>query len=234
MKKFICSFIIVSLIVISTGTIFAISNNDYSIEILPEYQRSLTGHYINDNGDNIGITVSNQKVANPYTEKNLNDLEDAFINEFEAAKSQVTDELKKTYGSLISEEEISKMIDSMGIEKIMLKEISTCSKNNYKCFHIISKAKMLEQTFYSNQYMIFSDKKSFTITYTTYTEGEPNFEDFEKMLDSFTIVDYKEPAASSIDWSSVVTKGFIGAFIGALAGSTAVIAKKKKNDDTNL
>lgn len=234
MKKFVCSFIIVSLIVISTGTLLAVSNKDYSIDILPEYKQNLTGQYIKDNGDNIGITVSNEKVSNPYTEKNLEMFEKALVDELEAVKPQLAEKFKNVYAGIISEEEIDKMVDSIGVDKIILKEISTCSKNNYKCFHIITRAKMLEQTFYSNQYVVFSDKSYFVITFTTYPEGEPDYSDFEKMMDSFTIVDYKEPSASSIDWSSVVTKGIIGGIIGALVGGIGVVAKKNKKDDKNL
>lgn len=230
MKKNIVISIVFILILSLCNIANAYSTSLFSIDIPESWESDATDSFVNENGDNVNVQVTTSAfgTGNPYTQANLDMLVDEIYNNMDSYRDEIAKSLKESYGEYISESEIKEYVDSFKCDSVDLSEITTCTKNNYKCFHLISKYSMEDYSYYCNQYSIVSENNIFTLTVST--EEKEDFENSELkgIVDSFTINNYKEPKDSGL---SATTIGIIaGACASAVVGIVSY-TKNKKNDN---
>ena len=213
------------------GVVNAYESSKYSIE-LPNYYLSMAQDTFSDaNGNTINIQVSKgDGNGNPYTQENLDRLVNEMYNNVDAYKEQIAESLKETYGSYYSEEQIKPYVDGFKCKSIDTKEITTVSKNKYKCFHIVANYEMGDYSYYCKQYSIASGDEYYTITISAKEKEDLFPQEVSDSIDSFTIKDYQEPKAVN-KTGSIIKYICIGAGCGALAGVLSYFINKnrKKN-----
>jgi len=232
MKKSIVVSIIFILVLSLCNIANAYSTSQFSIDIPENWESDATNSFVNENGDNVNVQINTSPLGsgNPYTQANLDMLVDEIYNNLDSYKDEMAESLKQSYGIYMTESEIKEYVDSFKCNSVDLSEITTCTKNNYKCFHLISNYSMDDYSYYCNQYSIVSGNDIFTLTVST--EEKEDFENSELkgIVDSFTINNYKEPKDSGFDATTI---GIIaGACAGAVVGVVSYSKNKKK--DNNL
>lgn len=232
-KIFIIGFIIFLLVFQSTT--YAYSNDYYSISIPSSYSKIADNFFMDQDGLNINVVVDSHSYkykGEVYTEEHLNDL----IDRFKAiTEEEMLDVLKSTYnqyGVEYKEEELKELSKSIKIETTGTKEITTFSKNNYKCFHFILKITLGEYSYYTNQYQVFARNNFFTLTITGNDLDYFKTQDIKNTINSFTIKNFQEVEQEESIWEKSLVSA-ISAMI--LCGISALISKKQKgNKDKNM
>lgn len=227
MKKIITVLMTLILLTSICTYVNAYSTDKYSIDIPDTFAKVVEGSFSNAEGVNVNIQVTpytykNEKI---YTEQTLNQIEKEMITGIEKELDATKKQLKDQYESYLSEEQINQLMDSFKFEKVETKEISTVTKNNYKCFHLISLCSMGEEKYYSNQYIIFSKTNNYTLTIASSKKEDTETEEMKNVVNSFTINNYEEPVQSSSS-NPILIGAAVGAVIGGLIG--VIKAKKKK------
>lgn len=207
----------------------AYSTSQYSIDIPKSWKMDTTGSFVNEDGNsvNVQITKSEWSLGDPYTQANLDQLVKELYTNVDAYKEEMVQTFKESYGTYLSESEIREYVDSFKCNSVDLSEITTCTKNNYKCFHIIANYSMDDYSYYCNQYAIASGTEIYTVTVSAEEKEDFNDIELKKIVDSFTINNYKEPSGSTL--SPAVIGGIVGAAVGAGVGIAAYIKNKNKN-----
>ncbi len=233
LKKVISLFVLFTGIILisNTAVSYAYSTDKYSIEVPDSYKETSEGSFSNENGNSINIIINRYTYnsADPYTEKNLNEI----VNEFEESSKDefinaIKQELKK-YD--ISEEDIEEYVNNIKIDiNIKTKEISTITSDKYKCFHILTQFTIDGTPCYTDQYCTISNKDMFIITVTADDMKYFNTSEALNMVNSLKINNYKEPSGSS---SKFLTRLIIAAAGGAIIGLIAAIISRitKRNKD---
>lgn len=232
MKKSLISLIIFMLIASLCGFVNAYSTSQFSIDIPETWKSNSTNSFVDGKGNNVNIQITNETFGkgNPYTEKNLNQLVDEIYNNVDSYKDEMVQSLKQTYGAYLTENEIREYVSSFKCNSIDLKEITTCTKNNYKCFHIIANYSMSDYSYYCNQYCIVSDKTIFTLSVSA--DDKKDFEEnaeLKGIVDSFTINNYKEPSDSFLNSTTIGI--LVGACVGAIVGLISYVKNKNKEEN---
>ena len=191
MKKSVIISVIILLLVCIATNVNAYSTSDYSIDVPASFKEFGTAIYKMDNGNNFNVQVTN------YDEK-----KDGYPY------------TQKTLDDLVQQMEKS----GANVKK---KEITNCTKNNYKCIHLMSGI----YGYTCDQYAIFSGNKIYTITVTVADEKDLENSDVKAIVDTFTLKDYKEPKQG---FSPILIGAIIGAGVGLLLGIIAAIKKKKE------
>lgn len=227
MRKFITFFILLVLLSLSFSTISnAYSTSQYSIDIPSTFDEITEGSFTNSDGTNVNVQINEYKFNNEkiFTEKNLNTFADMLTKEMQTYMDEVKKQAKEQYGEYLTEEEIDKLLNSFKFENIESKEISTITKNNYKCFHLISVCSMSDYKYYVEQYTIYSTDKIFTLTAAASDKEFLNSEEVKSIINSFTITNYEEPVEKS-----TINSGVIGGILGAVVAAimTPIITKSK-------
>lgn len=239
MKKSLISLIIFILIASLCGIANAYSTSQFSIDIPETWKSTTTNSFVDGKGNNVNIQITKTSFGsgNPYTETNLNKLVDEIYNNVDSYKDEMVQSLKQSYGAYLTEKEIREYVSSFKCNSVDVKEITTCTKNNYKCFHIIANYTMSDYSYYCDQYCIVSDKTIFTLSVSAGDKKDFENAELRGIVDSFTINNYKEP--SSFPLSPVLTGALIGACVGAVIGLISYIVKNKnkqkesQNQDEN-
>lgn len=225
MKKSILVTLVLVLILSIATSVNAYSTSDYTVDIPEDYEEDAPGVFSTEDGTNsfnVQITPYDEKVGDPYNEKMLNDLVDEIYSGLENQKDEIKKEMKATYGSSVSDAEINEYIASFKCNSIDVKEITKCTKNNYKCFHLISNYTMGDYDYYCDQYSVVSGNKIFTLTLSAPDKDDFNDEEMKGIIDSFTIKNYKEP-------KNTMSPTLIGAIVGAGVGVVLAIVSAMKN-----
>ena len=243
MKRKVLIFSILFLFIFS-NFVFSFSSDKYSIDIPDGYQENKENSFTNEEGKNInvGITKSNQTVydADIYTEENLEEIFNKIEDQLEYAKKELKKQLNqqnKSEGLNLTEKQIDDYVETFKIEKVVKKEVTTFSKNNYKCFHIIIKYSMGESSYYTDTYQVQSGNEIYTLAI-----NEPNLEDIntdthKKVVNSFTIKNFKP---IKIEEKSLTERAMDEGISGALSSAilcggiilVSFIGKKfKKNSE---
>lgn len=235
MKKTLLITLVFLIIVSICNMVNAYSTSKYSIDF-PEYYLQMTEDSFSDaNGNTISIQVSKgDSGENPYTQENLERLVNEIYNNVDAYKEQIAASLKETYGNYYSDEQIKAYVDAFRCKSIDTKEITTVSKNKYKCFHIVANYEMGDYSYYCKQYSIISKDEMYTITISAKEKEDLFPQDVSDAIDSFTITNYEEPKASTNKTGDIIKYIGIGAGCGALAGVLSyVINKNRKKNGIN-
>lgn len=228
MKKSLLISVILLLVLSIATTVNAYSTSDYTVDIPEDYEEVANAVFSaeNGNGFNIQITPYEENAGDPYTDQMLDKLVDEIYTNLDSQKEEIKKQMKETYGSSVTDEELQEYIESFKCNSIDEKEITKCTKNNYKCFHLVSNYSMGDYDYYCDQYSIVSGNKIYTLTLSS--EDKEDFEDDEMkgIVDSFTIKDYKEP-------TNKMSPVLIGAITGGVVGIVLAIVSAMKNKNKN-
>ena len=196
-KSILISGVLLIILAIATS-VYAYETSDYSIDVPSSCKEFGTAIYKADNGNNFNI--------------------------------QVTDYDQKKDGYPYTDknlEELAKQMESTMKAKVSKKEITKCTKNNYKCIHLQSEL----YGFIIDQYAVVSGNKIYTVTLAAANKDDLNSGDLKNVLDSFTLKNYQEPQNGL---SPVLIGAIVGAGVGALMGIISVVKRKKENTTTNV
>lgn len=239
MKKIslIVMFLVMSFALITC--VGAYSTSKYSIDIPSTYIKTAEGAFSKLNGDNISISVTtiDGKMEYPYTEKNLNELAEELKKQINNNKDLVMSSVENKmyeYNTNVAEDDLKTILDSMNINDIDIKEITTISKNNYKCFRIRANCQVIGYTAYIDQYYVFSRNDLYIITNTMSSKEELDSQEIKDILNSFTISNYKEPVKDSVFSKAIVRDFIVGGVVGALGGLIMHICSKKKRKNKEI
>ena len=240
MKKF-CALIILSIFfIISEYTVLAYSTSEYSIDIPSNYSKISENSFTDETGKNINIQITQFTGSgwdDPYSEKYLNEIINALYAEIDNYREEIKNTLRennKNYDAGLTEKEIDDYAKSFKVESIVKKEVTTFSKNNYKGFHVVAKYKMGEISTYTDQYMVGSGKKIYTLTIGCSSIEEVNSKNNKKIVDSFTIYNFQKLEGKKEKLIDKVLVSVLSTLI--LGGVGALIGKfnsKKKKDNNN-
>lgn len=192
MKKSIIISIIVVLILGFATSVNAYSTDDYTVDIPSDYQEKMTAVFAKNDGHSFNVQITK------YDEK---------------------DGYPYTQKML---DKLAEELESQSSLKINSKEITKCTKNNYKCMHIESTYLGVE----CDQYAIVSGNKIYTLTLSARNKEDFNNAEMKGILDSFTLKNYKEPQEGL---SPVLIGAIVGAGVGLLLAVVSVVKKKNEN-----
>ena len=232
MKKSILLTLVFILVVSLCTLANAYSTNNYSFDVPSTWSSAgQAGVYKNSegNGVNVQITKFAGDAGNPYTEENLKVLVNTVENDLDTYRDELAASLKQTYGLRVTDAQIKQYVSSFRCKSVDLSEITTCSKNNYKCFHIVANYELKDYSYYCNQYSIVSGNEIYTLTLSAEDKDDFDTEEMKSVVDSFTIKNYQEPKGGS----SILMWTLIGAGIGAVVGVIVYFLNKNKNKSDN-
>jgi len=197
MKKYISVFFIIIVSILFTNNALAYSNDKYSIDIPNGYSQVSENSFTNEDGYNINVQISpfsDDITGDLYTESNLEEIVDSFEEEagnYKDKMKNVLNESNKKNGNVLTQNDINEYVKSFKIE-VIKKEITTFTKNEYKCFHIVSKCSMSDTSFYISQYGVVSGKDLYILTITSKFVTDFDYSSkITNTIDSFTIKDFK-------------------------------------------
>ena len=228
MKKSIIISVVLLLIISIATTVNAYSTGEFEIDIPESFEQAGVNVYADEGGRSFNITTVpfDEKGGDPYNQATLDKLVNELYTNLDSQKEDIKKELKSTYGSSISDKDLNEYVNSFKCNSIDVKEITKCTKNNYKCFHLLSNYSMGEGGYYCDQYAIVSGNKIYTLTMSSEDKDDFNSDDFKSILNSFTIKNYKEPKSTM---SPRLIVAIIGAGVAGVLAIVSVIKKKKEN-----
>lgn len=234
MKKIIYSFLIFIFIFSLVGNINAYSTSKYSIDIPYTYRKATEGSYTKENGNNVNVQVVpfSGSSSNAFTEEKLNSLVKNMTSQVDNIKDEMKKTIKERYGEYLSDSEIDQYVKSVKFNGIDKKEITTATKNNYKCYHIIVSYSVGDSNIYAEQYTFMSNNNVYTLTASVGEKSDLQSSEIRNIINSFTIVNYKDPEKSSFFSSNVWSK-VIATTIVAIIGVAIKHFVDKGKEDTN-
>lgn len=232
MKKTIFTIIVFIAVFSVSLNVKAYTTSQYSFQEAEGYEEVSEGNLTKEDGSNINIQVKiyegeavNEKI---FSEKNLNDFVEELYTETDKYREEIKITLKEQYGEYLSDEDIEEYVKSFKCNEIVKKEITMCTKNNYKCFHIIANYTLNDFSYYVDQYSIFSGNEIYTLTISGENLEDLNLLEKRMMIESFTITNYQAPQKELLTFDlSKVTTGINVAII-AIAIMTAIVINKNK------
>ena len=195
MKKCISILVLLLFMLGIATSVNAYSTSEFEIDIPDSFEQVSLNLYADENGRCINIVSKpfETKGVDPYNQEFLDMMVYGIYNNFDAEKEEIKNEMGSTYESVVPDEELNEYVNSLKCNSIDVKEITRCTKNNYKCFHILAQYSMADYSYYCDQYIVISGNKMYVLTLSSQNKDDFNSEDFKKVLDSFTINNYKEP-----------------------------------------
>ncbi|MBR0490498.1 MAG: hypothetical protein IJJ82_00430 [Clostridia bacterium] len=230
MKKCIIILVVLLLMLGIATSVNAYSTSEFEIDIPDSFEQVELNKYADENGRGFNIVSKpfEAKVIDPYNQATLDMIVDTLYNNFDAVKRNIKTEMESTYGSELSDEEINEYVNSFKCNSIDVKEITKCTKNNYKCFHILAQYSMADYSYYCDQYIVVSGNKMYVLTLSSEDKDDFNSADFKKVLDSFTINNYKESQSSL----GLIIGGIIR--LGLVVGLVIAVVFRNKNKNKNV
>lgn len=195
MKKCISILVLLLFMLGIATSVNAYSTSEFEIDIPDSFEQVELNKYADENGRGFNIVSKPFEVKgiDPYNQATLDMIVDTLYNNLDAVKRNIKTEMESTYGSELSDEEINEYVNSFKCNSIDVKEITKCTKNNYKCFHILAQYSMADYSYYCDQYTVISRDRMYVLTLSSQEKDDFNSADLKKVLDSFTINNYKEP-----------------------------------------
>ena len=231
MKKTVICLLIAVFIICGVSQVFAVSTDEYSIDLPAEYVKGAENSYTKADGTNVDIQIE------PFSGSSKGAFSNEFLDEFEKTvgeqvvigiKDEVRAEVKKQYGSSMTDEMIEQYLNKIKFDGVEKREITTATKNNYKCAHVLSKYTIVDAPYYTDQYLFISNNKAYTLTAAIYKQSDIESQEIKDIINSFTLANYKDPEAKSNTIVKDAIKGAcIGAGIAALTAIVGAVAKKK-------
>ena len=176
------------------------TDDDFTLEIPDEWYQGYNTAWGDVNGNSVNVNITSAPgfytYDQIYSQEMLDELEKMMENDMEEYKEDIKEQMQSTYGEVMSEEDISDFVDSIHVDDIEAKEISTFTKNDYPCLHVIMTTGgtiMGEDiTMRQEMYQTYSNSKIYTVA----ASGDLSDQALLDTVDSFTLNDYNPPAAA--------------------------------------
>lgn len=240
MKKF--SGVVLLLIVLLTSTSLAHETNIYKIDMPTGYHMVNENSYSDANGYNINVSIF-EYTDTVFVEDIYNDeaLEIARQNIYaieEYMKNNLKQSVKERYPGTYTDEELDEYASSYKITGIPVLEISTFSKNNYKCIHYIYCMQMGDTFYYANVFQTTDKEAVYTLTLSGPTLAYFNKTEIINAINSFTVKNYvsldskieiiEQDMDMKFKYSTIDYVVFFGIFAIMLVIYLYIIIKMKK------
>ena len=232
MKKIFCGFLLFIFIFSLVGNVNAYSTSKYSIDIPSTYRKATEGSFTKENGNNVNVQVVpfTGSSSNAFTEDGLNKLTNNINSEIDNVRKEMKKTIKERYGEYLSDSEIDEYVKSFKCESIDKKEITTATKNNYKCYHIIASYSAGDYKYYAEQYSFISNNNVYTLTASVGEKSELQSSEVRNIINSFTISNYKNQEQSSIFSDKLLSKMIAVGIVALICGGIKVISDKNKRN----
>ena len=232
MKKIVLSLLLFVFILSIFTRIYAYNTSEFSITVPGTYKEETENSFSKEDGTNVNVQITPSKGVDAinYTEKELNYLVNQIETKFDSYKDELKVELKKQYGNSVSEERINEVVQNFKCNSIDKKEITTATKNKYKCYHIIANISAGTYSYYIDQYSFASNNKFYTLTASAQELSTLETDEIKGIIDSFTIVNYKAPKGTT-GLSKTMKKiipVIVCAIVGGILGAINKMRMKKE------
>lgn len=232
MKKIFCGFLLFIFIFSLIGNVNAYSTSQYSIDIPSTYRKATEGSFTKENGNNVNVQVVpfSGSSSNVFTEEGLNKLTNNINSEIDNVRTEMKKTIKERYGEYLSDSEIDEYVKSFKCESIDKKEITTATKNNYKCYHIIASYSAGDYKYYAEQYSFISNNNVYTLTASVGEKSDLQSAEVRNIINSFTISNYKNPEQSSFFSDKLLSKIIATGIVALICGGIKAISDKNKRN----
>lgn len=232
MKKIFCVFLLFIFIFSLVGNVNAYSTSQYSIDIPSTYRKATEGSFTKENGNNVNVQVVpfTGSSSNAFTEEGLNKLTNNINSEIDNVRTEMKKTIKERYGEYLSDSEIDEYVKSFKCESIDKKEITTATKNNYKCYHIIASYSAGDYKYYAEQYSFISNNNVYTLTASVGEKSDLQSSEVRNIINSFTISNYKNPEQSSFFSDKLLSKMIAAGIVALICGGIKVISDRNKRN----
>ncbi len=232
MKKIFCVFLLFIFIFSLVGNVNAYSTSQYSIDIPSTYRKATEGSFTKENGNNVNVQVVpfTGSSSNAFTEEGLNKLTNNINSEIDNVRTEMKKTIKERYGEYLSDSEIDEYVKSFKCESIDKKEITTATKNNYKCYHIIASYSAGDYKYYAEQYSFISNNNVYTLTASVGEKSDLQSAEVRNIINSFTISNYKNPEQSSFFSDKLLSKMIAAGIVALICGGIKVISDRNKRN----
>lgn len=232
MKKIFCGFLLFIVIFSLIGNVNAYSTSQYSIDIPSTYRKATEGSFTKENGNNVNVQVVpfSGSSSNVFTEEGLNKLTNNINSEIDNVRTEMKKTIKERYGEYLSDSEIDEYVKSFKCESIDKKEITTATKNNYKCYHIIASYSAGDYKYYAEQYSFISNNNVYTLTASVGEKSDLQSAEVRNIINSFTISNYKNPEQSSFFSDKLLSKIIATGIVALICGGIKAISDKNKRN----
>ena len=234
MKKIVYSFLLLIFSLSVIGSVNAYSTSEYTIDIPSTYRKATEGSFTKENGNNVNIQIApfSKSSKKTFTEEEFNNLTKNIYSEIDQIREDMKKNIQKRYGEYLSESEINEYVKSFKCNSIDKKEITTATKNNYKCYHIITNCSAGDYNYYAEQYSFISNNKVYTLTVSVEEKSDLQSSEIKNIVNSFTINNYKDPEKASVlssnVWTSIVGISIVVA-VGGIVKHFVDKGKQKNN-----
>lgn len=232
MKKIFCGFLLFIFIFSLIVNVNAYSTSQYSIDIPSTYRKATEGSFTKENGNNVNVQVVpfSGSSSNVFTEEGLNKLTNNINSEIDNVRTEMKKTIKERYGEYLSDSEIDEYVKSFKCESIDKKEITTATKNNYKCYHIIASYSAGDYKYYAEQYSFISNNNVYTLTASVGEKSDLQSAEVRNIINSFTISNYKNPEQSSFFSDKLLSKIIATGIVALICGGIKAISDKNKRN----
>ena len=235
MKRVII-YIVLLFIIGTYNELFAYSNSLYEINIPSTYSEIGENNFTDSQGNSVNLVISSFSYSDGelYTIKNLDSIVDKLYEEFDEYKMNFKEELKQQYGSYLSDEDIEEYLKSFTLKSIIDREVVSFTKNNYKCFHILSNYSFGDTDLYIDQYQVVSGNQLYTLTITTGQKEYLESSEVKNIVKSFTIKNFVEYQAESSIFDNAISSAISAVIVGGIGILVARIRNKKSSNDVEI
>ena len=232
MKKIFLNCLLFIFIISLMENVNAYSTSQYSINIPSTYRKATEGSFTKENGNNVNVQVVSftGSSSNAFTEEGLNKLTNNINSEIDNVRIEMKKTIKERYGEYLSDSEIDEYVKSFKCESIDKKEITTATKNNYKCYHIIASYSAGDYKYYAEQYSFISNNNVYTLTASVGEKSDLQSSEVRNIINSFTISNYKNPEQSSFFSDKLLGKMIAAGIVALICGGIKVISDRNKRN----
>lgn len=239
-NKFVKVVVAILFVVMPLVSVKAYSKSDYEVAFPDSYTEVVNNSFARKDGNNFNIQISsNESEKFYYTENNLNEVVDSVLNDMDTYLDDIKEQFVDKYKGKLTEDQIDAYLDSIKVNDVTSKEVTTFTKNKYPCFHYEFTYSANSKNYIAEIYQTASANKLYTITFTQTSDGYLDSEEVENIVDSFTIPNYVD--VSSKEDSNLILKAMAFGWITYLVIGTVVVVGavvitnlyKKKNKKVN-
>lgn len=232
MKKIFCGFLLFIVIFSLIGNVNAYSTSQYSIDIPSTYRKATEGSFTKENGNNVNVQVVpfSGSSSNVFTEEGLNKLTNNINSGIDNVRTEMKKTIKERYGEYLSDSEIDEYVKSFKCESIDKKEITTATKNNYKCYHIIASYSAGDYKYYAEHYSFISNNNVYTLTASVGEKSDLQSAEVRNIINSFTISNYKNPEQSLFFSDKLLSKIIATGIVTLICGGIKVNSDRNKRN----
>ena len=183
----------------------AYETEEYSIDIPEGFSLSKSA-FSDAEGNSINVNIldynQSENVSQFYTNSTLDYVTNEVKSGTEEYRNSVRNSLKEEYGDSYTDEQIESYVSTINYNDMVKKEVTTFTKNNYKCLHFISDLSLNDSHFYTDQYETVSNGKIIVLTVSSFDRDFFEKDEIKAAIDSFTIKNFVDDA--EVDASNTI------------------------------